>query len=63
MTKKNSDDDIKKTIKKSLNENPNQRYGADNITVLEGIEAVRKRPAMYMAILIQNTAYEVADNQ
>ena len=35
MTKKNSDDDIKKTIKKSLNENPNSKeYGADNITVL-----------------------------
>ena len=27
---------------------PNSDYSADNIQVLEGLEAVRKRPAMYI---------------
>ena len=33
----------------AADENPTaKQYGADHITVLEGIEAVRKRPAMYI---------------
>ncbi len=48
------------------NEKLNNEYGADQIQILEGLEAVRKRPGMYIGTTssrgLHHLVYEIVDN-
>ena len=65
----NNEQQIEQQQQKKLSEEKKRKkssYGSDNIKVLEGLEGVRMRPAMYIGDVsitgLHHLAYEIIDN-